>query len=150
MNPRRHLLFASLCLPMAGCATRPAPASRDDLVAELFAAETGFAATMAARDVDAFATYLGEDAVFINGSTPLRGRDAIVAHWKRFFSAPQAPFAWKPEIVEVGAGGSLGYTEGPVWTPAGTVVARFATTWQRIAGGRWLVVFDHGNDVCKS
>ena len=39
---------------------------------------------------------IAEDAVFINGGKPLRGKAAIVEHWRRFYSGPRAPFSWKP------------------------------------------------------
>ena len=112
-------------------------------------AELAFAATMAARDLQAFASFIAEDAVFINGGQPLRGRAAIVQHWERFFSGTAAPFSWAPEIAEIGAGGLLGYTEGPVTAASGVSASRFYTTWQRQAQGGWLVVFDNGYRVCQ-
>lgn len=150
MNKRRTILLAAATLPAAGCTTARPPLPRSDLVAQVQAAESGFAATMARRDHGAFASHIAEDAVFINGGKPLRGKAAIVDYWKRFFVEPQAPFAWKPEIVEVGADGLLGYTEGPVWAPSGAVFAKFFSTWQRDRSGRWLVVFDNGYSVCKT
>lgn len=134
----------------AGCATKPPALSRADLLSEVRASEEAFAATMARRDAAAFGRFIAEDAVFVNGGNPLRGRAAIVEHWRRFFVTPEAPFAWRPELVEVAAGGTLGYTEGPVSTPAGVKIATFFTTWQRSAGGTWLVVFDNGYAVCKA
>lgn len=111
--------------------------------------ELAFAATMAARDLNAFAGFIAEDAVFINGGQPLRGRVVIVQNWERFFSGPEAPFSWEPEIVEIAAGGTLGYTEGPVTLSSGESSSRFYTTWQRQPQGGWLVVFDNGYRVCR-
>jgi ketosteroid isomerase-like protein len=108
-----------------------------------------FAASMARRDHNAFASHIADDAVFINGGTPLRGKEAITSFWKRFFAGPNAPFVWKPEIVEVAAEGTLGYTEGPVSAPSGAVLAKFFSTWHRDNSGQWFVVFDNGYDVCK-
>ena len=149
MKDRRNILLAVASLPAASCASRPASLSRDELVVQLRQRETTFAATMARRDHSAFATHIASDAVFINGGAPLRGKEAITSFWKRFFTGPSAPFAWKPEIVEVGADGTLGYTEGPVSAPSGAVFARFFSTWQRDTSGQWFVVFDNGYDVCK-
>lgn len=154
MPTRRHGLFALAAggaLLGAACASRPPIGARDELVARVRAAEEGFAATMARRDLRAFGEFVSDDAVFVNSGNPLRGKDAIVAFWARFF-VPQeaAPFSWRPELVEVASAGTLGYTEGPVMSPAGEAFARFHTTWQINPGGRWLVVFDNGTRVCKS
>lgn len=137
----------ALLLAIAGCATAPPPAA--DLAAQVRAAETAFARTMADRDIAAFSALIADDAVFVNGGQPLRGKLAITAFWKKFYDGPAAPFAWKPEIVEVAARGDIGYTEGPVSAPDGKVFAKFWSTWRRDpASGRWLVVFDNGQRVC--
>lgn len=152
MHPRRALLLAAASVASAGttgCASVPSPARREEWVRQVRAAEIAFALTMARRDLTGFARFVSEDAVFVNGGSPLRGKAAIVAHWQRFFDGPEPPFSWKPEIVEVGADGTLGYTEGPVSQPSGTVFARFYTTWQRV-DERWQVVFDNGYPVCKA
>jgi ketosteroid isomerase-like protein len=153
MTSRRVALLvgaAGAVLGGGGCAA-PLPArSRPDVVAQVRASEEAFAATMARRDAAAFIEFIAEDAVFINSGNPLRGKAAIAEHWKKFFVPPQAPFSWRPELVEVAASGTLGYTEGPVLTPAGGVFAKFYTTWQLASNGKWLVVFDNGYTVCKA
>jgi len=149
MRNRRSLLLAAAVLPAAGCASRLPTLSRDAAVAEVRAAEMAFADTMARRDAAAFAGFVADDAVFINGGKPLRGKSAVVAFWSRFFSGPSAPFSWAPEIVEVTADGTLGYSEGPVASPAGVVSSRYYSTWRRDADGRWRVVFDNGYRVCE-
>jgi ketosteroid isomerase-like protein len=103
---------------------------------------------MADRDFERFASFIEDDAVFLNGGQPLRGKVAILAHWKRFFDAPEAPFAWRPELAEVSAAHGLGSTEGPVHAASGQVIARFYSTWKRQPDGRWTVIFDNGHDVC--
>lgn len=91
---------------------------------------------------------IAEDAVFINGGKPLRGRGQIIQFWSGYFKDPKPPFAWQPAIAEVAASGTLGYTEGPV-TSGETVIARFYSTWHRQFDGRWLVVFDNGYAECR-
>jgi ketosteroid isomerase-like protein len=110
-------------------------------------AEIAFAATMARRDFKAFAEFVAEDAVFIDGKQPLRGRAAVLAHWKRFFDGAEAPFSWAPDLVEVLPDGKLGYSTGPVHVKD-KLVARFASTWRLDPDGRWRVVFDNGSEVC--
>lgn len=133
----------------AGCASRGPAASHPDLLSQVRSSEEGFAATMARRDLAAFAEFIAEDAVFINAGNPLRGKAAIVEHWAKFFVPRAAPFSWRPELVEVASFGTLGYTEGPVLSAAGTVFAKFFSTWQLSPGGKWLVVFDNGYNACK-
>jgi uncharacterized protein (TIGR02246 family) len=147
---RRTGLFVmalTAALALAGCATPP-----PDLTAlgeQVRASEMAFAATMQARDFQAFATWVADDAVFINAGKPLRGKAAVLAHWQRFFAGPQAPFSWKPELVQVIDSGGLAYSEGPVSLPTGEVVARYASTWRRDPTGAWRIVLDHGYDVCN-
>lgn len=139
------LLVASAAL-LQGCATAP-PADPAALQEQVRASETAFAATMAARDLNGFASWIAEDAVFVNGGKPLRGKAAVLAHWERFFKPGPAPFAWKPEIVQVLPSGTLAYSEGPVTAPDGRVIARYFSTWRRDADG-WRVVLDNGYDSC--
>ena len=143
---RRLVIALGATGALGGCAAaRP---DRGRSPASLRAAESAFAATMAARDLAGFARFVAVDAVFINGGKPLRGRAAIVEHWRRFYERPQAPFAWRPELVEVLDSGTLGYSEGPVTAADGSVVARYYSTWRVDAAGEWKVVFDNGYDVC--
>ncbi len=133
-------------LGLAGCAAPP-----PDLTAaseQVRASEIAFAATLAARDFNAFASWVAEDATFVNGGQPLRGKAAVLAHWQRFFLGPTAPFSWKPEIVEMVGNGKLAYSEGPVMRPDGTVVSRYVSTWRHEPGGGWKVVLDNGFDAC--
>jgi ketosteroid isomerase-like protein len=142
---RRTLALAAAAVALAGCTT-PTP-DLTSLAEQVRASETAFAASLAARDFTAFAGWVADDAVFINGGKPLRGKAAVLAHWARFFERPAAPFSWKPEIIEVLSSGGLAYSEGPVSLPDGRVVARYFSTWRRDAGG-WKIVLDNGVDRC--
>ena len=142
-----RLLLTAAALALAGCATPPPDLTL--MGEQVRATETAFAASMAARDFNAFASFVADDATFVNGGKPLRGKAAVLMHWERFFRSPQAPFAWKPEIVEVLASGQLAYSEGPVSLPDGKVVARYVSTWRRDPStGAWKVVLDNGYDTC--
>lgn len=146
---RRNILIATATgASLAACATKSPRLAQAEAVEQVRAAEASFAATMARRDLNAFASHIAEDAVFINGGKPLRGKLTIVEHWSQYFKNPAPPFAWRPEIVEVGARATLGYTEGPV-TVGEAVIARFYSTWQLQPTGDWLVVFDNGNSQCS-
>ncbi|MEZ5598620.1 MAG: nuclear transport factor 2 family protein [Pseudomonadales bacterium] len=114
---------------------------------QVMAAERAFAATMAARDIDAFATYIDDEAVFFSGSETLRGRTAVVGGWAPLFDGPAAPFSWQPDQVEVLASGTLALSTGPVMNPDGKPVARFNSIWRRDAAGDWKIVFDKGSPL---
>lgn len=140
------LLLAGL----AGCATTPAPAPVDiaELTRQATAAETAFAQTMADRDLEAFASFVADDAIFSPGPNTLRGKAAVVAAWSKYFEGAQAPFSWRPETVVVNDRGDLAATKGPVFDPSGKPIAEFRSTWRREADGRWRVVFDDGTCLC--
>jgi ketosteroid isomerase-like protein len=108
------------------------------------AAETAFAASMAARDLDAFSALVAEEAIFFGGNGVLRGRAAVVAGWKPFFAGERAPFSWAPETVQVLDSGRLALSSGPVHDPAGKRIATFTSIWRQEAPGVWRIVFDKG------
>jgi ketosteroid isomerase-like protein len=136
--------FTVLLLLLAGCASA-VPGDRRE---EVRATELAFARSMAERDFTAFAALIADEAVFLNGGKPLRGKAAVLEHWKRFFAASAAPFSWRPDLVEVLPSGQLAHSEGPVSAPDGRVFARFYSTWRRSADGAWRIVFDNGHEVC--
>lgn len=120
-----------------------------ELVQQVMAVERAFAQTMAQRDHAAFTRFLSDEAVFFSGPTPLRGKSAVAAFWKRFYDAAQAPFAWEPEQVQVLDSGTLALSSGPVRDAHGEVFATFTSIWRLEAPGTWRIVFDKGNDVCR-
>ena len=52
-------------------------------------------------DHAAFTSFLSEETIFFSGPEPLRGKDKVAAWWKRFYEGKEAPFSWRPEVVEV-------------------------------------------------
>jgi ketosteroid isomerase-like protein len=115
------------------------------VTAEVRAREIAFAATMSDRDLAAFVAFVSPEAVFFNGNTPLRGRDAVEEAWSGFFDGDQAPFSWSPDVVQVLESGELALSSGPVLNPAGEVVGRFNSIWRKDPDGVWRVVFDKGS-----
>ncbi|MCP4900432.1 MAG: nuclear transport factor 2 family protein [bacterium] len=122
--------------------------AKEDLTEQLRQAETTFAATMAERDFEAFQEFLAEEAVFFNGETELRGRQAVAAAWKTLFEDSDAPFSWRPEVVSVLDSGTLGLSSGPVLDPQGNRVGTFLSLWRREANGQWRIVFDRECPWC--
>ncbi|MGZ5181637.1 MAG: YybH family protein [Ramlibacter sp.] len=142
--------LTALCGSLAACAVgAPAPAATGAGARDaVMAAERAFARSMAERDLPAFARHVSQEAVFFTTPDPLRGRQAIVQYWSRWYTGAQAPFSWEPEQVEVLAGGDLALSSGPVRSPQGRTVGRFTSVWRLESDGQWRVVFDKGSDVC--
>ena len=123
--------------------------TREQLTQQVRDAENGFAATMAARDHKAFATFIAEDAVFFGGDKAVRGKAAVVESWKGLYEKPAAPFSWRSESVEVLDSGQLAHSSGPVLNAKGERVGTFNSIWRRGSDGDWKVVFDKGCDACN-
>lgn len=140
---------AALCLlALAGCASAPPAARKPAASEQVSAVEAAFAATMAARDLDAFASFLSDEAVFFDIDGALEGRAAVLAAWAPYFEGAEAPFAWEPRDVTVLASGDLAHSSGPVFDAAGRHVADFNSIWRLEADGRWRIVFDKGCRRC--
>jgi len=147
MRIRWVLLLASFAFA-AGCtstAGRPSSAATRE---QVIATERAFARTMADRDLRAFATFLSDEAVLFSGARPLRGRQAVIDFWSRFYAAPQAPFSWAPEEVEVLDSGTLALSSGPVHDAKGRLIGRFSSIWRLEAPGQWRIIFDKGSEAC--
>ncbi len=145
------LTFAAAgALLLAGCTAVMNTPSPAELKQEVLATERAFAQSMADRDFEAFASFLSEECIFFSGPTPLRGKAEVSAAWKRYYSDPAAPFSWEPGQVEVLDSGDLALSTGPVYDPAGTLIATFTSIWRREAPGTWRIIFDRGNDVCEN
>jgi ketosteroid isomerase-like protein len=151
MRNTRLLMAAAVAALCCACGTAPTTATAPETEAlrqQVFATERAFARTMADRDVAAFAGFVSAEAIFFAGATPLRGRDAVVARWKRFFEAKEAPFSWEPAQVEVLASGTLALSTGPVFDPAGKRIGTFTSIWRQEAPGTWRIVLDKGEEAC--
>jgi len=133
--------------PVAGRAGEAADVTAAE--AQLRAAETAFARAMADRDLTAFTSFIADDAVFFGGGGALRGREAIVAGWARFFEDEAAPFSWAPQDVFVLATDGLGLSSGPVHGADGAPAGFFTSTWRRDPDGAWKIVLDRGCPPCE-
>jgi len=125
-------------------------AAADDLAKlteQVRATEIAFAKTLADRDVKAFRAMIAPDVIWL-ADQPLRGPDQVLTRWQKFFDAPQAPFSWTPELVEVQQGGKLALSTGPVLDPAGKRIGTYTSIWRRESTGEWKIIFDRGCPVC--
>lgn len=124
------------------------PVDLTKLQADLRAAETAFAKTMADRDHAAFSRFISDEAVFFGRNGEIRGREAVVEAWAPLFEGKDPPFSWRPEVAVVVESGGLGLTSGPVLDPEGKQTGTFNSTWRREKDGSWKVVFDKGCPPC--
>jgi ketosteroid isomerase-like protein len=143
MARSRLTQLAGLGLALSASAMAQAP-DLESLARQVADVERAFARSMAARDHAAFVSFLSEQAHFFGGGEVLRGKAAVALGWKRYFDAPQAPFSWEPDQVEVLPDRTLALSTGPVKDPSGRPVARFNSIWRQEAPGVWRVVFDKG------
>src|SRR3954468_9089725 len=144
MNRRAWLTVIGGALAGAGLGAQPGNSQLAEAAAD---AERAFAASMAKRDLEGFASHLSPEAVFFSspdGSRVLRGKAAIVEGWKRYFEGPAAPFSWSPETAQVLDSGTLAMTTGPVKDPKGAFTGRFSSVWRLDPDGKWRVIFDRG------
>ena len=142
--------FVALSFVLASCTTDDGVTRDATLQEQVFATETAFAETMADRDFDAFKRFIAEEAVFFSGDTALRGKNAVISVWRRYFEGDAAPFSWRPASVVVLESGDLAFSTGPVHDASGNTIATFNSVWRRQADGRWLVVFDKGCSTCQA
>src|SRR5690348_2877841 len=87
------------------CTAASASAAEDlaSLAGQVRATEIAFARTLADRDVRTFRQMIAPDVIWL-ADVPLRGPDAVLTRWQKYFDGPKAPFSWAPELVEVQQG----------------------------------------------
>lgn len=141
----KKLIVLAAAMACANVFAGPGNAELKQQVADT---ERAFAATMAKRDHQAFASFLADEAIFYNGPKVLRGKDTVAAEWKPLYEKPEAPFSWEPDQVEVLDSGTLAHSSGPVRDPQGKVTGRFNSVWRLESSGKWRIVFDKGERVC--
>lgn len=117
-----------------------------DLRGQVIAHERAFAESMAARDFGAFGELVANEAVFMSAAGALRGKEAVLKGWRRYYDGAQPPFSWEPDRVEVVESGTLAFSSGPVRDAAGRRIGTHEAVWRLEAPGRWRVVFERGCD----
>ncbi|MBT8088532.1 MAG: nuclear transport factor 2 family protein [Gammaproteobacteria bacterium] len=128
-----------------------AATSLADPETEVRCREIAFSQSAENRDIDAFKSFLDDDARFV-GNGALRGPEEIAAAWQVFFDDDGPRIKWRPQFVEVLENGKLALTRGPYemvaadedGNPAVTW-GTFNSVWRLHADGYWRVVFDAGS-----
>lgn len=124
-----------------------------DLATDVRCREIAFSRSVENKDIEAFRSFLDDDARFV-GSSVDRGPEQITAAWQVFFSDDGPAIKWRPRFVEVLEDGDLALTRGPyrmvVEDPDGNPVEHWGTfnsVWRKNADGEWRVIFDAGNSA---
>jgi ketosteroid isomerase-like protein len=139
-----RLLFLLVLATTGISSSLPGQVPASALRRQVFVAESSFAASMAQRDLQAFASFVSSEAVFFGDTAIMRGKRAVIDGWRPFFEKPAAPFSWKPDAIEVLPSGNLAYSSGPVFDPGGKKVGSFSSVWRREPDGSWQIIFDRG------
>jgi ketosteroid isomerase-like protein len=147
--PMKSILTQVVSAAVLSCAAGITSAADDlpKLAAEVRATEIVFARTLADRDVKTFRRMIAPDVIWL-ADVPLRGPEQVLTRWQKYFDAPQPPFSWSPETVEVQAGGKLALSTGPVLNGDGKRVGTYTSIWRRESSGRWRIIFDRGCPAC--
>ena len=111
----------------------------ENLEMEVRKVEAAFANTMLDRDLQAFASFLSDEAIFLSGGTTSRGKELIVKQWKQYYDAENIPFTWQPETIVVLDSGTLALSSGPFYNSEGKIIANFNSIWRREKSGHWKI-----------
>lgn len=124
-----------------------------DLSDDVRCAEIGFSKAAEARDADAFAAFIDEDARFV-GTKVSRGVDEVVAAWQPFLTNGGPAIRWRPEFIEVLDDGRLAFSRGPYRITARDEAGNesehwgtFNSVWRLDGDGNWRVVIDAGSQA---
>ena len=115
-------------------------------------ADSDWAATLAAKDLDGFLSYFAPDAVVLPPHLPvLNGAESIRQWATTSFNFPGFAVTWTTTAVEVADAGDMGYTLGD-FTFHVEINGRplddhgkYVTNWKKQADGSWKVVVDAFN-----
>jgi len=126
-----------------------------DLTDDVRCREIGFSKSIESRDMDAFRSFLDDDARFVGGGVR-RGPDEIIEGWSVYGADDGPMLKWRPQIVEVLEDGKLALSRGPYkYTQKnddGEAVdywGTFNSIWRLQDDGSWKVVFDAGSPAAQ-
>ena len=111
-----------------------------------------FAKTGAAKDINAFMSFVADDVRLFPDGTMATGKPALRAMWDGGFKDPNWSIHWTPVAAEACSAGDLGYTTGSYETRSlssdGKPVVRggsYVTIWRKQLDGTWKVALDIGS-----
>jgi ketosteroid isomerase-like protein len=127
-----------------------------DLADDVRCREISFSKSIESRDMEAFRSFLDDDARFV-GNRIRRGPDEITEAWRTYEPEDGPLLKWRPQIIEVLADGKLALSRGPYRytqkNDAGESVdfwGTFNSVWRLQEDGSWKVVFDAGSPAAEA
>jgi uncharacterized protein (TIGR02246 family) len=113
-------------------------------------ADTQWAKTAAANDLDGTVSYYTDDASLLPPNAPIAtGKQAIRAVWASSLLSPDATVAWQVTKAEVARSGDLAYVVGAYQItpkgPQGKALedhGKLVEVWKKQADGKWKTVAD--------
>lgn len=102
-------------------------------------------------DIDAFLSFIADDAQFLPFGAPLAQGAAIRTMWEGLLSLPGFHLEWRAADAEVAAAGDIGYTIGTFELIAeqnSTTMlteGKYVTVWRKQADGSWKLQVDSFN-----
>lgn len=130
-------------------------ATDEETISDVRCTEIAFSQSIEQRDRDQFLSFLDPDARFV-GRSVLTGPEEIVEAWSVFMSGDGPEIIWRPQFTEVLESGDLALSRGPyrlrTLDDEGQIKEQWGTfnsVWRKNEQGRWLIIFDAGNDSAK-
>jgi ketosteroid isomerase-like protein len=117
---------------------------------ELEKADTMFAAETAERGSDGWVAWFDEGGAMFRPTGRIEGHEQIKAAMTKLLDSKGNRLDWQPRHSGLAASGALGFTVGTA-----TLIldgkdsgwhGSYVTIWKRQPDGRWLVLFDTGNN----
>jgi ketosteroid isomerase-like protein len=144
----KKLILVLLVLGSASAIADPAD--------EVRCREISFSKSIESRDMEAFRSFLDDDARFV-GNRIRRGPDEITEAWRTYEPEDGPSLKWRPQIIEVLEDGKLALSRGPYRytqkNDAGEEVdywGTFNSVWRLQDDGSWKVVFDAGSPAAEA
>jgi len=133
-------------------AANRATAGADQARTAIIQTDREFAKTGAAKDINAFMSFVADDVRLFPEGTMATGKPALRAMWEGEFKDPNWSIHWAPIAAEACSSGDLGYTTGSYETRSQgsdgkPVIHRgsYVTIWRKQADGTWKVALDIGS-----
>ena len=127
-----------------------------DLADDVRCREIGFSNSVEAQDLEAFKSFIDDDARFVSGAVR-RGPDEVGQEWSVFMADDGPRIKWRPQIIEVLEDGTLALSRGPYRYTArneeGVEVDYWGTynsIWRLHDDGSWKIVFDAGSPAAQA
>lgn len=120
-------------------------AGSPDKTADLKKADQDWAKSVADKNLDAFMSFIGDDASMCDLSGRwTHGKDAIKADFSKALADPAFKLTWSVESADVSKSGDLGYTRGSFEGSQGNdkFSGSYTTVWKKDKDGKWRVAVD--------